>query len=248
MSYCVNCGVELDESAKKCALCDTPVINPNKKEYEEKNTPFSQETFIPNELSARAKKRIALATVSVVMLIPNLVCLMLNLFVFKGSFWSLGVASTSLFLWSAFVLPFMTKKPHPYILWAADSVMAAITAFVYVLLFSGDNNCILPVFTVNSLFTRCLLPVIAVNSLIVLLYMLWLKKERHVILKLAFVFLGLAFSSLFCGLIFSFAEVLASGTVIGIICFLSLAAISGFFIYCYSSKTIRKWASKRFFV
>ena len=29
MSYCVNCGVELDNSAKKCALCATPVVNPN---------------------------------------------------------------------------------------------------------------------------------------------------------------------------------------------------------------------------
>ena len=36
MSYCVNCGVELDNSLKKCVLCDTPVINPNvKNEIEE---------------------------------------------------------------------------------------------------------------------------------------------------------------------------------------------------------------------
>ena len=29
MSYCVNCGVELEPSLKKCPLCNTPVINPN---------------------------------------------------------------------------------------------------------------------------------------------------------------------------------------------------------------------------
>ena len=34
MSYCVNCGVELDPSAKKCALCSAPVYNP--KETHEK--------------------------------------------------------------------------------------------------------------------------------------------------------------------------------------------------------------------
>lgn len=28
MSYCVNCGVELDASASECPLCNTPVINP----------------------------------------------------------------------------------------------------------------------------------------------------------------------------------------------------------------------------
>ena len=28
MSYCVNCGVELEASLKECPLCNTPVINP----------------------------------------------------------------------------------------------------------------------------------------------------------------------------------------------------------------------------
>jgi len=30
MSYCVNCGVKLKSSEKKCPLCKTVVINPNK--------------------------------------------------------------------------------------------------------------------------------------------------------------------------------------------------------------------------
>ena len=29
MSYCVNCGVELDPSLKRCPLCNTPVIHPS---------------------------------------------------------------------------------------------------------------------------------------------------------------------------------------------------------------------------
>lgn len=28
MSYCVNCGVELEASLRECPLCHTPVINP----------------------------------------------------------------------------------------------------------------------------------------------------------------------------------------------------------------------------
>ena len=28
MSYCVNCGVELDPSAKTCPLCGTPAWHP----------------------------------------------------------------------------------------------------------------------------------------------------------------------------------------------------------------------------
>lgn len=241
MSYCVNCGVELDKSAKKCALCSTAVINPNEKENEsgkEPLPPFSSEAYVPDELSPKMKKRIAVATVSTVMFIPNIVCLMLNIFVFKGSFWAIGVVSTSLFLWSAFVLPFLTKKPRPYIMWAADSIMAYFNALVYVWLFGGEAY----------LFTHLLLPAIAVNSFLILLYMLWYKKERHIILKLAFVFLGLAVSGLVCGYLVSYSGLSQLGTVIGIICLISFLAIFGFFIYCYSSKSLRRWISKRLFV
>lgn len=30
MSYCVNCGVELDKTCSVCPLCNTKVINPNR--------------------------------------------------------------------------------------------------------------------------------------------------------------------------------------------------------------------------
>ena len=43
MSYCVNCGVELDASAKKCPLCDTPVYNPKAPEPEKQPSPFPRE-------------------------------------------------------------------------------------------------------------------------------------------------------------------------------------------------------------
>ena len=29
MSYCVNCGVELNPAARECPLCRTPVLNPS---------------------------------------------------------------------------------------------------------------------------------------------------------------------------------------------------------------------------
>ena len=35
MSYCVNCGVELDPSAGICPLCHTPVVNPGRPVDEE---------------------------------------------------------------------------------------------------------------------------------------------------------------------------------------------------------------------
>lgn len=239
MSYCVNCGVELDASARKCVLCGTAVYNPNKTEEEDKAAvrPFAEHIHLPEELSPYGKKKLVLAIVTTVMAIPGIVCLLLNFTFFKSHLWSLGVISGCLFAWSAFVMPFITKKPRPYVLWAADSILACLNALVFVWLY-GDMK----------LFLECLLPIIASCSICVLAYMFWYKKERHIILKIAFVFLAASLMLLSAGIILNLSGVFGYGTEIGIICFVSLLAIAGFFFYCYSSKTIRRWASKRFFL
>ena len=43
MSYCVNCGVELDASLKNCPLCNTPVINPNELKKITPPSPFPEQ-------------------------------------------------------------------------------------------------------------------------------------------------------------------------------------------------------------
>ena len=40
MSYCVNCGVELDPSLTSCPLCNTPVVNPNETNTEKPDSPY----------------------------------------------------------------------------------------------------------------------------------------------------------------------------------------------------------------
>ena len=44
--YCVNCGVELDRSLRKCPLCNTPVWNPMENGQEKEKaavSPFPEE-------------------------------------------------------------------------------------------------------------------------------------------------------------------------------------------------------------
>ena len=76
MSYCVNCGVELDASAKKCALCNTPVYNPSQNPVKDATTPFSQTPVIPTSM----KQKFIALIVTYIFLIPNLVCVFINLF------------------------------------------------------------------------------------------------------------------------------------------------------------------------
>ena len=44
MSYCVNCGVELDASLESCPLCHTPVINLSDLQKFKKTTPYPTQT------------------------------------------------------------------------------------------------------------------------------------------------------------------------------------------------------------
>ena len=43
MSYCVNCGVELDSSLKSCPLCHTPVLHPGELEKANAPSPYPME-------------------------------------------------------------------------------------------------------------------------------------------------------------------------------------------------------------
>lgn len=98
MSYCVNCGVELEASLKKCPLCNVPVINPAQLD---KNSisPF------PGEKGQVEKvKRKDMAILLTVMLASiSCICGVLNLFVFQSSAWSVFAIGACIILWVWFV-------------------------------------------------------------------------------------------------------------------------------------------------
>ena len=98
MSYCVNCGVELDASAGECPLCNTPVYNPRELENlaasfcadagkERRESPFPR-----NKGQVETVKRKDLGILlSTVVSGTAVTCGVLNFFVFQGSLWSLAV-------------------------------------------------------------------------------------------------------------------------------------------------------------
>lgn len=237
MSYCVNCGVELDDSAKRCALCQTEVINPNKKENKEAVPPFSSEEHIPESM----KKRFVAYMVSMVMLIPNIVCLLINIVFPKVGFWAFYVNTTSLLLWVVFVFPFFTKKLLPYLMWFVDTVGAS--AYVYFFFAMSENR------TIAKWYPQCALPIILMVSFMVLVYMFWVKaKKRHWVLRLIAIIGDIGIGSLFGGFLLDRTATVKFATEIGLIVFVCCAVLGLFLLYCYKSENMRKWLSKRFFV
>lgn len=235
MSYCVNCGVELDSAAKKCALCETPVINPNIPEESKKEPAFSSEVF---EIPERKKKKFFAALASTIIAIPQIVCFFINVFVYKESWWSLHIIGAGFLVWVIFILPFFLKKMNAYLMWAFDTLAVAIHTFI-VMNLTG----------ILSYYPNGALPIIVLNSVLVLSYILWVRaKKRHWVLKILFIVSCIALSSIGTGSVLSFLCAVKYAFELGTICFASLIAIVAFLSYCYSSKTIRKWLSKRLFV
>ena len=234
MSYCVNCGVELDASAKKCVLCGTAVLNPNNIDEAQDETPFATESHIPKSVS----RRFVAYIVSVVMFIPNVVCLITNFAFFNETLWSLNILCTSLLLWVVFVFPFFTKKSKPYLMWAFDT--AAVASYFYFIFATSSSDI--------KIYLTVVLPIILAGFLQMLIYMLWaIGKKRHIILKTLHLFVDFAVFALISGLLIAEGLSIKVVGVIGIIVFVSCLGIIAFLAYCYKSNTMRKYLSKRFF-
>lgn len=76
MSYCVNCGVELDATAAACPLCNTKVYNPNQPVATEVPTPYP--TVKGAVEPVKAKEFTILMTI--ILLTTAVVCVLLNVF------------------------------------------------------------------------------------------------------------------------------------------------------------------------
>lgn len=95
MSYCVNCGVELDKTCSKCPLCNTKVYNPNQPVDTTSPTPYPSKKGVetlPNRNDLVIFMFIILSTISVV-------CVILNGFLFEATNWSLYVVGICVLLW-----------------------------------------------------------------------------------------------------------------------------------------------------
>lgn len=235
MSYCVNCGVELDNSAKKCALCGTVVVNPAKNENinETVNAPFSEQLYIPKTVKAR----FIAGVISLVMLVPNMACFLVNLLLLPGNFWSAHIMSASALFWVVFVLPFFIKNRKTYFMWAFDTV--AVGAYTFFLM----NR-----LNVLQWYATCAMPITILISLMVLFYIIWVRsKKRSGILKALAICAETALAFLGGGVLLSTMASVQYAAEIGFIVFVCIVAVVAFLAYCYRSESMRSWLSKKLF-
>ncbi len=161
MSYCVNCGVELDKTAQTCALCNTPVLNPKQPIDNIALPPFPKEKGQVEEVK-RKDMGILLTTVVVA---TALTCGLLNAFVFTGPRWSLAVIGVCGILWVImFPVVIYTKLPL-YVSVLFDG--AAVAAYLYMLACMIESD---------DWFWGLGLPIVVLVTIVVELLLLALRK------------------------------------------------------------------------
>lgn len=135
MSYCVNCGVELDASLKSCPLCNTPVINPRQLEQLTK----SQSPFPTEKGSVEKVKRKDFGLLlSMVVLATAVTCGILNLLVFQGYPWSLAVIGVCAILWVIMIPAVIYTKQSVYLSLLYDA--AAVGGYLFMLTFMTGSR------------------------------------------------------------------------------------------------------------
>lgn len=234
MSYCVNCGVELSAGTKKCALCDTPVINPNEINGTEFTPAFPERIKLPKE----TKNKYGAIVFSILLLIPNIVCVITNLLLTPELLWSVYVVSSSLMFWFLFIFPFIIKKTHPYIILSVDAIATAVYIFVFYYLNSTGSG---------DWFWKLALPLdVGIFLMIALLNLYFSKKPTKIRSAIAILTFFTA-ADIFTCLVINLYRYSVIATYITLIIGVSCLILLIFFIATDRNKKLYDWLSRKFF-
>ena len=161
MSYCVNCGVELESSLQECPLCHTPVINPKEADRDIPPSPYPADK---GQVEVVKRKDLGIL-LSVVLTATSVTCLLLNLLVFDHSLWSLLVIGICICLF-VFTFPAVYYSKTPiYVSLLADGV--AVAVYLYMIAYLTPST---------DWFWQLGLPIVMLVTLCMELFTFLLKK------------------------------------------------------------------------
>lgn len=235
MSYCVNCGVELDTSAKKCVLCNTPVYNPVHPP-EDTPTPYSDKVVLP----PKVRRRFSAFLFSMILLLPNIVCLLLDLLISKdkGFHWAHYVNTSSLLFWVLFLLPFLIEKVRAFVLILVDSI--AVLAYIFFFYY---------IFEQSGWFLRVALPLVLVLALFACVTVEWSTRKRpDWPIQASVVCFQIALYAAVCAVSLYIYFKTPLSLAVPVVVAACSVPVGGFFIYVKNSRRMRAWLSRRFFV
>lgn len=171
MSYCVNCGVELDKTASSCPLCNTPVINPQEPVDTKSRLPYPSAKGHVDTV----KRSDTAILLTVVLLSTAVACGILNILVFKQNLWSLYIIGLCALLWVFFIPLLLYSNLSIYLTILFDG--AAVALYCWIIYYQ---------FPVSHWFLRLALPIIVLLMVLILLFMFAIRLFKTSILSGAF--------------------------------------------------------------
>ena len=174
MSYCVNCGVELDVTRGSCPLCHTKVYNPNQPVDKVSPTPYPKNVGISEQVDSRE----LMSLLTIILVTASVVCGMLNWLVFDRSRWSLYIIGIFVQLW-VFVLPlFLRERLNAFLAIAMDGAAVGLYVGMIALFHPGQGW-----------YPEIALPIIVVGTLMLeIFYLFVIRMKSSAITKLMVLF------------------------------------------------------------
>lgn len=167
MSYCVNCGVELDKTCSVCPLCNTKVINPNQEVDRISPPPFPTR----KGYAAPVQRSDVTMLLSIVLAVTAVVCGLLNFFVFQHNAWSVYVIGGCALVW-IFCLPVFFCKMDSYLSILLDGIGIGMYFGIIGWLHPG-----------SGWYQKLALPMIGIATGLILLFAVCVRKVRTSILS-----------------------------------------------------------------
>lgn len=160
MSYCVNCGVELEASLTECPLCNTPVINPKELYRQKETSPYPRQK---GQVDVVKKTDLSIL-ICIVLGATSLSCLLLNIFAFSDSPWSLFIIGACLILFVLAIPAVIYTRLPVYISLLFDG--AAVGLYLYMITFNTSSD---------EWFVHLALPIVVLSTILVEIFALLLR-------------------------------------------------------------------------
>lgn len=173
MSYCVNCGVKLEETLQRCPLCNTPVINPSELKKAGLIPPFPVER---GEIE-NVKSKDGAILLTVALATTSICCALLNYLVFNQNLWSIPIIGLCAFFWVVFFPIILFHELPVYAFIIMDGF--AMAGYLYMISFMTSSN---------TWLTELALPITALATALIILFTFLIRNVSSSILAVALYF------------------------------------------------------------
>ena len=232
MSYCVNCGVELSPGAASCPLCDTTVLNPSCEQTELKPD-YPRRMVIPPGV----RKQYLGFLLTVIIGIPNVVCMLTNLLLPHTGVWSLFVFSSSFLVWTFSILPLFLKTVNPYALLGLDTLVSLVHMFVVYSLYGS-----------NGWYFRLAVPLVLSFAFLSLIFIIWCRrKKRDALRTLIVITADIALYSFVTEICIDAYTNNGRYPIISLIIAVSCVCLMLFFRATVKNQRLKAWLTRRFY-